>query len=255
MLAAFVGDTHGKILAVYDYLAKWTARTGHKVDAVVQVGDFGIFLSEEVRSDFLVLWHGEAQIPIPTAVCPGNHESIVAIREWSMQPGRIPNLRMIGDGCTMDIGQSHDKPVHVGAIWGNYSPKAWAHPDRVVQARKYATRSPKSMHINRFAVERLRHASQRIDVLVTHDAASCAFPPGFGAEPVAESVKAQWGLEPGENPKGCPGFIQILDHHRPKHYFFGHFHSSWQTHLGGTNITCLAAFDQQPDRAVEFVNF
>lgn len=250
MIAAFVGDTHGKILAVYDHLARWTERTGHKVDVVIQVGDFGIYLSEEVGSDFLSLWHGEKQIPIPTWVCPGNHESIVALREWMKEPFRVPNLHLLLDGAVCNVNG-----VQVGAIWGNYSPKSWAHPERVVQARTHATRGPKSMHISRFACERLRHAQQRIDVLVTHDAASCAFPPGFGAEPVSEAVKTQWGLEPGENPKGCPGFMQILDHHRPKHYFFGHFHSRWDTRLGGTNITCLAAFDTSPDKAVEIVHF
>ena len=47
MLAAFFGDTHGNINTMYSITSAWEKRTGLEIDLVVQVGDFGFWLSED----------------------------------------------------------------------------------------------------------------------------------------------------------------------------------------------------------------
>ncbi len=45
MIAAFFGDTHGCIDAMYGKALSWEERTGIKLDLVVQVGDLGFWLT------------------------------------------------------------------------------------------------------------------------------------------------------------------------------------------------------------------
>ncbi len=245
---AFFGDIHGQIDAMYAHVARWQQRTGIALDALVQVGDFGLFLDERVRSDFPKYWLGEKAAPIPTFICPGNHEDISTVQRFDMAP--LERMGVLPDGDIVEI-----RGVKIGAIWGNYSPVSWAHPERVEQARSNRYGGRVAMHIERNSVERLLRApAEKMDVLITHDAASCAYPPGFSSS-MSEDVKAQLGLDEQENPRGCPGFMQILDRYRPARYFFGHFHKRWESEAAGTRVTCLSSLDRDPAGVMEVVEF
>lgn len=256
MLLAFVGDTHGRVLKMYERLEAWQRRTGQRINGVIQVGDFNVFLefAEPFKSDFSRLWHGHTSVPIPTWVCLGNHEDHAAVRRWQSEPDRIPNLRLLPDGGVTDV-----LGVNIGAVWGNFSPKSWNAPQRIAQARQSAfagsARSGRvAVHIDRLACDRLLASAGPMGILVTHDAPSCFIPQGFRA-PMNETAKELLGLERDENPNGCPGFTAILKRFRPRHHFFGHYHVRDAGTFGPTRITCLHAFDMAPELAVEFVQF
>lgn len=246
---AFVGDTHGKIRAMYDYLLAWEQRTGAKLDAVVQVGDFGIFLDPKIGTDFPDYWNGKAEAPILTAVCPGNHEDIRIITRWLLEDhNRVPNIRLLPNG---EVGVIDG--VRIGAIWGNYSPKSWEHPERIEQSRMQGHWGRIANHVYRPAVERLAKLGP-IDVLVTHDSAQATLPARFRA-PMPEALRGQLGIDADEKTGGCPGFDLLIHALNPRRYFFGHLHGRVEMRYGQTICIGLNAFDWFPGEAVEIVEF
>ncbi len=244
-IIAFAGDTHGQIDRMYELLLIWQERTGTKISAIVQVGDFGIFLDPAIGSDFLKYWNGEKDAPIPTYVCPGNHESMPAIGDWEAVPDRMPNLRLLPDGgVTVICGKA------IGSVWGNYSPKSWNDPRRVQQSRAAVRPGRCALHIYRPAVERLL-AHSRVDILVSHDAASCDMPPQFRV-PIAEGLKPQLGLDADENSYGCPGLMMAIDRFQPERHYFGHFHVRWEGKVHRTQAICLPDVASSPERFADF---
>jgi predicted phosphodiesterase len=247
---AFVGDTHGEIQKMYDWLWNWMERTKQGIDAVVQVGDFGIFLERDF-DEFRRYWRGERKIPIRTWVCPGNHEDHTAIKVWQDQPDRIPNLHLMPDGGVTEI-----KGLKVASVWGNYSPKSWMDPRRVKQAREQGAGGRVAMHIYRLAVEKLFLAPpDGIDVLVTHD--SPALPSMFPdlMQP-DEGIKAILGMDADEWVSGCPGFSLLRVHFKPTHHFFGHVHVPKEVEENGCHIQCLQALQYQRDsESFHFLSF
>lgn len=245
----FVGDLHGGIQAMYDFLWDWMERTKQRIDAVVQVGDFGIYM--EGQTDFWRYWKGYKKIPIRTWVCPGNHEDYAVIKMWEKQPDRIHNLHLMPDGGVTEI-----KGLKVASVWGNYSPKSWAHPDRVEQSRKQGAGGRVAMHIYRHAVGRLLVVPAKdVDVLVTHDSPNKPLMFPELAQP-DEGIKAILGLEPDEQVGGCPGFTWLRTKLRPSYHFFGHVHIPREVEESGTKIICLQALDCQRDsEAVHFLSF
>lgn len=251
---AFVGDTHGGIQAMYDWLWDWMERTKQGIDAVVQVGDFGIFLDPDPRNqDFFDYWMGNKKIPIRTWVCPGNHEDHAVIKMWEKQPDRIPNLHLMPDGGVTEI-----KGLKIASVWGNFSPKSWADPLRVKRAREQGAGGRVAMHIYRLAVEKLMLVpADAVDVLVTHDgpALPSLFPELLGQQP-DEGIKAILGLERDEQVGGCPAFNRLREHFRPSCHFFGHVHIPRVVEEDGCIVRCLQALDYQRDsESFHFLSF
>lgn len=252
---AFVGDTHGGIQAMYDWLWGWMERTNQGIDAVVQVGDFGIFVEDDsssrIQSQFGDYWKGYKKIPLRTWVCPGNHEDHAVIKMWEEQPDRIPNLHLMPDGGVTEI-----KGLKIASVWGNFSPRSWENPNRVRLSRIQGAGGRIAMHIYRPAVERLLAVlAENIDVLVTHDSPHQPFMfPDL--EEVDETVKAILGLEPDEWVGGCPGFTEIRRQKRPSAHFFGHVHVPRAVEEDGCMIRCLQAVNYQRDsEAFNFLQF
>ncbi len=246
-IVAFVGDTHGEIDKMYELLLAWQERSGIKIDACVQVGDFGIFLEPRVQSDFSDYWHGRKQVPIKTFVDPGNHEDHTVIKIWEKRPEKIPNLRLLPDGEVSDV-----VGLRIASIWGNFSPISWNDPNRVEQSRRGGAGGPRAMHIYRPACERLLADPSTIDVLVTHEAPKRPWLFG-GLEDMGNFARGQLGLEESEEPKGCPAFSEIVRLREPAFHFFGHFHIRREAFVGKTKTVCLDEIGSGFSRAVDIV--
>jgi len=244
---AFVGDIHGQLVKMYAALMDWMERTGIKIDAVVQLGDLGVFGDTE----WGMMWRDKTPAPIPTWALMGNHEDIKWINRWSNDPYRIPGMHLLPDGEITEV-----LGLKIGSIWGNYSPVSWQHPERVIlhralawedQPRSYSERI--AMHINRLAVERLLALPGPMDVLVTHDSSPRTLPAEFKVD-MASEIKEAMGLEKWERAGGCPGFDQIIDQFQPRRYFFGHLHRSATIDLGPTKACLVDALGYSPHWSV-----
>jgi lariat debranching enzyme len=237
---AFVGDVHGDIRGMYNYLLRWQERTGAKLDGIVHVGDFGVYLDPMVKTDFARYWSGEEEAPIPTIVCPGNHEEYSVLAWWLKHPHRMSNLELFRDGeITTFFG------IKIGAIWGNFSYKSWKNEERVRTARRNHPTSPKATHILQSSVEKLK-AAGTFDILITHDA-----PAGFmRMRQPPDFIKVQLGLEHDEPASGCPGFNELYQTGKPHHHFFGHFHTHTIGKLFNTKVICLHCFNYNQDQSV-----
>src|SRR6185437_2473757 len=256
---AFVGDVHGSIIPMYEFLAELEHRAGIHIDGVVQVGDFGIYMPSdelikhtsiqtarfEIRTNFPKLWKGEYAVPMPTWVCPGNHEDYrVLIHLIGADRHVIHNFHILEDGSINDV-----LGLRVGAIWGNYSYKSYRNPTVIEDARTYNTHSRKALHIYEPSVERLMKAGQ-FDVLVTHDAPKGLLP----IVPVAmnSELKSTMGLDEDElYPGGCPGFLPLYETGQPDVHFFGHFHVNRVMRRTNPRVVCLHAFNYNAPASIE----
>lgn len=246
-IITFVGDCHYQFHKMYLELLKYQDRTGIKIDAIVQIGDFGVDLHD---TEWNYLWNISKEVRIPTWVCMGNHEDYASIKLWMSDPDRIRDLHLLPDGGVTNVAG-----VQIASVWGNYSPKSWMNPEYVRNARANNS-SLKAMHIYRPAVNSLLDYVGPVDVLITHDCSSAIVPQGFGGKPVPQWLGPILGLDSDERtPPGCPGFSQLLDKFNPKYYFFGHFHVRDYREVAGTKVICLHAFDMSPNDAVEIVEF
>lgn len=245
-IIAFVGDVHGQIDRMYDLLLAWQERTGAKLSAIVQVGDFGIFLDPVVASDFHKYAEARSVAPIATYVCPGNHESFEVIRAWQKTPDAIQNMKLLPDGGITEVCG-----MGIGSAWGNYSPLSWNDPRRVEQSRESENPGRRALHIYRPAVERLLGRSGPLHILVSHDAASCDVPPQFHKPPDA-GLRSQLGLDAEETPRGCPGLMAAIDKFQPSRHYFGHYHVHWEAKIFKTRAICLPDIERAPHRFADF---
>jgi Icc-related predicted phosphoesterase len=242
-LIAYVGDIHGSISSMYIYLKAMEDKYEIKLDAVVQVGDWGAYIKEGYQ--FKRYWDVEEIAPILTYVCPGNHEDWAVLEEWMEKPDQMKNIHLMSDGEITDIaGIKH------GAIWGNFSYKSYKNPERVLMARRQHKDSPKANHIMAASVKNLINAGE-FDVFISHDAAA-GYQPTFNQP--HDDIKTELGIE-GEKASGCHDFLKIYDQCKPKFHFHGHFHRFTIMRLSEPRITCLHAFGYDPQTAVEIRTF
>jgi Icc-related predicted phosphoesterase len=210
MLAAFFGDTHGNINTMYAMASVWEKRTGLTIDLVVQVGDFGFWLSEEsvdkmtarhakvlidkmadrgdevraVCGDYFEYILGTSVAPKRTLVIRGNHEDqeYLMAAEKKLQADHpddyltrtiemVPNMFYLPDGHVTEIDG-----VKFGALGGNYSYKTFDTWDYWDEARKKRLRYGEKRRLNHFTRDRWEAlAREKMDVLLFHDA-----PQGMG---------------------------------------------------------------------------
>jgi len=209
---------------------------GLKIDGIVQVGDWGVFVDVGDWKDY---WSGSSIAPKPTLVIMGNHEDPRAILDWQAAPNQVPNITLAPDGKITDF-----LGVRLACVWGNYSPISYMNPDRVVQNRKSGQNPRIAAHINRYAVENLLAQEGPMDMLITHDSARVSFPAGFGPmDPLIGEILGLRGREEMSMAKGCPGFDDLLRKFKPRHYLFGHLHSYETQQIGGTESTLLQCIE------------
>lgn len=256
MLVAFVGDTHGNLNIMYAVVAAWEKRTGLKIDLVVQVGDFGFWLSEDtvdlmtrkhaerlneqarksalgtiraVCGDYPEYVLGEQTVPTPTLVIRGNHED----QEYLMQLERklehehpedyltrtiemVPNMHYLPDGHVVDW-----EGVKFGALGGNFSIRTWENWDYWDEARHKRLRYGEKRRLNHFTRDRAEALRrQEMDVLLFHDAPT-------GLDLVGSSSLVPPDDEATEKiykQLGCPFLTELVEDIQPKYVFCGHWH-------------------------------
>lgn len=255
MLVAFFGDTHGNINTMYAMASAWEKRTGIDLDLIVQVGDFGFWLSEDtvdkmtakhakiliekmaergdkiraVCGDYPDYVLGEMVAPKKTLVIRGNHED----QEYLMQRERkhqtdnpddyltkpiemVPNMFYLPDGHIWDLDG-----VKFGALGGNFSIRTFENWDYWDEARHKKMRYGEKRRLNHFTRDRWEAlAREKMDVMLFHDAPTGMNLVGakglsFPKDEMTEKIYGQLG---------CPKLTDLIETVRPKHVFCGHWH-------------------------------
>tara|TARA_Y100000310_G_C20689909_1_gene821549 strand:+ start:2051 stop:2794 length:744 start_codon:yes stop_codon:yes gene_type:complete len=234
MIVAIFGDTHGHLDEMYKRVAQWEARIeGPKIELVIQVGDFGIYLREN-WGDFLKYYNGDAVATHPTVFCRGNHET----QQWLMgKEGQevATNILFLGDGKVYNING-----LKIGVCGGNYSWKSYA-IRRWTRERRYDTNlytaRPRKWydHIMPYMVKELM--DKEFDVFLTHEA-----PNHTGI--IGRPQFRQQNDKGDYLPLGCPGFNKIIRDVRPKYQFHGHHHTFNKVRIDATTVYCLNKVDE-----------
>ena len=199
MILAF-GDLHGRIRAMYRAAEIWSEESNSTVDAIVQVGDFGIFPdpstleSEKVEKygtgDYAELAASRWKAPIPTYFCKGNNEDFDALKR-----PLLPDLTFVPDGDVIKLGDTR-----IAFLGGAWAPKS------------YASEEGKPNHISSSAVKRL--FDQDFEVLICHEAPAGTRFPGkryaVGAPPIRELILEKQ-----------PALAIHGHHHIPGEHFLG----------------------------------
>ena len=248
-LVAFVGDTHGNLKFMWRLATEWQKRTGRTLDAIFQVGDFGLFPSEDrldpptrkhaqnhgyplsvALGDFPEVLSGAHPVPIPTYFIRGNHEDQDFLlnlqkqkKDWYLShPAEVvPNLYYVPDGCIFQLGLA--RIAGWGGCWGKntWEMGYWS------AARLQSDR--RKNHMTRDVFERLRR--EKFDVLVTHDA-----PTGVGLKGMQHPDKSL--LDPESisdgtpDGPGMPHIRQLIEEVQPRFHFSGHWHEYHRAEIG-----------------------
>jgi len=274
MLVAFFGDTHGNLNIMYAMSLAWEKRTGFEIDLIVQVGDFGFWLSENtvdkmtakhrkrnndrrtqvgeeqraICGDYPEYVLGELTAPKKTLVIRGNHEDqgYLMLRERKHQKENpddymnraiemVPNIYYLPDGHVVDI-----EGVKFGGLGGNFSYKTfhtWNYWDehRTLRSKRHGGEQRRLNHFTRDRWEML--SRRKMDVLLLHDA-----PSGIGVVG-ASSLK---GKMPEDEMTsliygscGSPQLLELIEAIAPKHVYCGHWHQFRKAKFGETHTTVL----------------
>lgn len=240
---AVFGDIHGRVLLMLQLVERWQAETGGRVDAILQVGDFGAFpdvgrldraTSRHAARDpdelgFSAMLAGASAIErilVGTAAPPvlfirGNHEDFDWLAGFSRPAAVDPwgRVTFLPDGQIADLEvQDAPAPLRVAGFGGIHpiveeqgrGPKAreaWR------QAARRAAADPR-----RFTADDVEKAFQRcgpVEVLLTH------------AGPRGEHL-----------PEGSLLLGALAGRLRPRAHFFGHHHRAVAPRVvGGATLT------------------
>lgn len=210
MRALVFGDLHGHILAMYAFAETWQREEGRTVEAILQVGDFGIYPVAGVQteekiarfgaSDYPALARSGWAAPIPTWFCRGNNEDFDAL-------GRplAPELHEAPGGSVRQFGDT--RVAFLGGAWSRKS---------------YEGLQPRPQHIARQELEALY--DETFDILLCHEAPGGIVLPG------------------GRYPVGAPPLRALIENRRPRLVIHGHHHRHAETMLGPTRVISLARF-------------
>lgn len=273
MLTAIFGDTHGHLNTMY-YLAKaWENRTGLELELIIQVGDFGFWLSDlgldnmtrkhqekeakknkgmlSLCGDYPQYVMGERQAYKRTLVIRGNHEdqeylmsheSALELRHPEDYLSRtiemVPNIHYLPDGHITEVDG-----IRIGALGGCFSIKTFENWGYWDEARKKRVRYGEKRRLNHFTRDRWeRLMREKFDVLLCHDA-----PTGMhlqGAKGL--QLPADEMTEKIYNEFGCPYIRELVETVQPQHAFFGHWHQRRKEKIGSTQCLVLDKTDKRP---------
>lgn len=217
MQALVFGDLHGKIRAMYARAADWEREEDQTVEAILQVGDFGIY-PEPARmkpekqvqygpGDYHELVEEDWQAPIPTWFCKGNNEDFDALDRAakSAEGTLLPNLHYVPNGSVRTVGSTR-----VAFLGGAWSRKSWEGPET------------KPKHIGRKELENLYE--ETFDILICHEAPGGVKLPGriysVGAAPLRT----------------------LIENKRPRLVVHGHHHQHAVNWIGMTKVITLSRF-------------
>src|SRR5882672_894652 len=124
MRLCVVGDTHGALARMYEIVDELERRSGAPIDAVLQVGDFGVW-PDPSRLDAATERHGDGgefrallaagRVPRATYFIAGNHEDFAFLQAGECLPDQLTS---VPGGVATHIG-----PVGGGGIVGCYGPR------------------------------------------------------------------------------------------------------------------------------------
>jgi predicted phosphodiesterase len=226
MLLCIAGDAHGRLDRMYSDILAFEVQLCLRFDAVLHVGDLGIWpdascVDRATREhdgvgDFPAWLAAKKQAPRSTYFIKGNHEDF----EWlERQQSReiLPGLTYLPNGRILDIGG-----VIVGGIGGCFGPSNYDRPSQ--DLRGIARR-----HFTRDEVEAV--CQQRgIDILLLHDA------PG-GVE-FAKSHPFHGERRYTSNASGLRTAVLKV---KPQICFFGHHHVRLDADVDGVRCVGLNA--------------
>ncbi len=272
-LIAFVGDTHGNLILMYERLLEWQERTGLELSWVWQVGDFGIWPTmdsldpssikhakkhgypvREAFGDFHKIILGEYKVPIPTYFTRGNHEDqrFLMTYEKSHQkehkkrgaylnlPIEIcPDLFYVPDSHVIELGGK--RIASWGGCWGEktFEMEYWSKERAVENKNGFAKRLN---HMTRDRFERLMRT--QFDILVTHEA-----PAGCGVD-VRASNPSSIAIDPEElTGGGALPIRQLIETVGPEYQFNGHWHQFCQSKIGQTQCMVLDKVHASKEKA------
>lgn len=219
MQALIVGDIHGQIEHMYRVAALWERQSGRKAEAILQVGDFGVYPDPSRLTDKKLARYGPGdyarlaaqgwKAPVPTWFCRGNNEDFDALAG-----PLLPGLHWVPDGRVVTLGNTR-----VAFLGGGWAPKSYAG-------------EPKPSHIRRDSVEALMRAD--FDILICHDAPSGTWLPGI------------------DHPVGAPPLRELVKARRPRLVVHGHHHIPGSNRIEDIPVIGLGllAPDRDPEGAI-----
>lgn len=242
MRILFIGDTHAAWHRLYDGILK--AFYEHKIQAAIQVGDFGFFKQYAPTP----LGHGHPlQFPIPLHVIDGNHED----HKWLLQ--------RIGDGTTLRWADEQNIMVQQRGSVARFGDLTIGFCGGALHADRHQEGSidrGTTNWLTRREAERAAEnfSNEKVDLIVTH---SCPHSIGVGMVGntyLAESVDryiTRKGHDAGSiTDCGEPGLLHLWARlkHRPKEWVFGHFHAHHTASVQGVHFRCIGAIDGSDGR-------
>lgn len=226
MLVCVAGDTHGELERLYEIVDVLERQAGRDVDAVLQVGDFGVW-PDPNRLDEATRRHGDrgefrklqavGSVPRPTYFIAGNHEDFAFLTTGDARA--LPTgLHFIRWGEVVEVAARGER-LRVGGVGGCYGPRDFERVTLHGAARR---------HYARADIERLARAGP-LDVLLLHEP-----PAGLVTE-----VHAPPGMSPRTwNLKGS-GLAELVAQARPRICFSGHIHARTERRIEGVRTIGL----------------
>jgi predicted phosphodiesterase len=227
MIICAAGDIHGAMGRLYDDVLAFEQSLGLRFDAVLHVGDFGIWpdparvdratREHEGAGDFPA-WHASARpVPRRTIFIKGNHEDF----EWLEDRAGtevLPGLTYLANGKVMELrADANAETIRIGGIGGCFGPSNYERPSTRLQG--YARR-----HFTRDEVERLC-AQGSLDILLVHDA------PGG-----VEFIRRR-GPREQVYVSEAAGLAEAVRRTQPSVCFFGHHHHRVDADIDG--VRCI----------------
>ena len=224
MILCVSGDTHGALDRLYQDVGEFEQLLRRRFDAVLHVGDFGVWPDPE-RIDRATREHDGAGdfprwiregrgAPRPTWFIKGNHEDF----EWMdtrKSEELLPGLHYVPNGMSVDLPEGKSA-IRVAGIGGCFGPSDYERRQVLGAAKR---------HYTRWEIEQLE-SMRPVDVLLLHDA-----PKG-----VTIVQKRSDGQE-RRYISNAEGLDQAVAMVRPRICFFGHHHARITAEVAG--VPCL----------------
>ncbi|MGD0837032.1 MAG: metallophosphoesterase [Polyangia bacterium] len=224
MLICAAGDIHGKIDRLYAEVAAFERNPGRPFDMVLHVGDFGIWpdptrtdkatRGRDGAGDFPVWYAERRRAPRRTIFVKGNHEDFDFLK--SLKTSEVlPDLYYLRNGLIAKWDG-----LRVAGLGG-------CHSERDSDTPAVKSRQASPSHYTLAETQRLLGGksieSERIDVLVTHDAPE--------------------GIDLGSYVTKGPNLRALIERKRPRVVFFGHHHIRARSEIAGVPVVGLAYVD------------